>query len=990
MLRFAKRLRTVRAAAGAPSFRDLEKLTEKAGRRYPRATISDKLAGTSLPDWEFVRTFLLACALPGEVSEDDLNEWHSQHRQLLLVMSAYRTGNRQALAAANQLDAGALSAPRPKVEAQVAPRTVVKGLEDLLSAQQAAARSFPYLVTTGPLSLADVYYEQSLYPVRFQDELTAFNVSTEDIDAFRDEDDQEPDDLLRLTQLKFGGPAIHRPGLPLSVFRHVSRGGAAEARSVRRQLAAKMAGLPTVAELIESGSHRHLLIIGEAGQGKTTMALQIVARLADTCMANPEKAPSIIGLRVAATELTRQRGPWLTSIARAAELSLGHYLDRPISDDLSGGLPEGYQMVLVIDGFDEVTEPQARRRLLESLRQHMDGPAESIKLIVTTRPLLENELEEFPSSHVDAYQLRDFQPEQIEHFATRWFDLQGRAADARDFLAGARTAALQDIVARPLFATVAAVVFAEGDGRPLPDNRHDLMDRLITEVLTARSEESDRQREALSKRYSIMPRSEFGDLLDQMFSRRLDILEEAADVYVHHGEGPVLAAVNDWIRHNVGDALSRSIPGWPGFLVSLLSDTGIVTPKDGEITFTHRYLAEHLSARKASRRLPETFDPGQPSWRDLVGKASAGSDRSITTLLHYGRRCANPDAFLAWLQSSDDPESLLAGILMAEGFPRDAQSMGRFRSHLMERLLPNRANSTHGLWWTTAARLRDVLIDRLILNTARSGGPHAPLAFSGLSQFSPGLAADVLYERVTSPLSTSRDKVDAVAAMTQLGERCADRTCATLDLVARDDSTRFRSALNLVKLCSSRLPRHHDKVEQALYNMVTWRDLTVEQRVLGARELAECSSEQNRKIAVQMLRVVAEDSAETASIRLHACAALLKISPDHRDITERVQKEVLDDQSISLPTVIQAYQGLAESRPASKTDTIRGLFKVLSSNSENLQYRLWAAYEIAKVDAAKTGRVTEILDQMTQDRTLTEGGHSLITAMRAMLSQYPR
>lgn len=110
LLQFARRLRDLHGQAGAPSRRDLEKLTDRAGHRYPRATISDKLAGTSLPDWEFVKTFVAACALTGHAPEQDLQEWQAEHRALLRAVGARRAGSRQAGHAVTQLAGAPLAA----------------------------------------------------------------------------------------------------------------------------------------------------------------------------------------------------------------------------------------------------------------------------------------------------------------------------------------------------------------------------------------------------------------------------------------------------------------------------------------------------------------------------------------------------------------------------------------------------------------------------------------------------------------------------------------------------------------------------------------------------------------------------------------------------------------------------------------------------------------------------------------------------------------
>ncbi|NLT54277.1 MAG: tetratricopeptide repeat protein [Actinomycetales bacterium] len=98
---FAARLRECHVQAGEPSLRALEKATERLGHRFGRASIADKLNARSKPDWEFVETFVRACAVhtgatPTEATRLDLDDWREAHRQLLRDLAARRSGHRRA------------------------------------------------------------------------------------------------------------------------------------------------------------------------------------------------------------------------------------------------------------------------------------------------------------------------------------------------------------------------------------------------------------------------------------------------------------------------------------------------------------------------------------------------------------------------------------------------------------------------------------------------------------------------------------------------------------------------------------------------------------------------------------------------------------------------------------------------------------------------------------------------------------------------------
>ena len=96
---FADRLRRLQADSGGPSVRDLVRLTGKVGSPYTRGTIQDKLAGRSAPPWEFVDSFVRACALHAGASEPDLRPWREWHAEMARAVAAQRTSRRRTIRA---------------------------------------------------------------------------------------------------------------------------------------------------------------------------------------------------------------------------------------------------------------------------------------------------------------------------------------------------------------------------------------------------------------------------------------------------------------------------------------------------------------------------------------------------------------------------------------------------------------------------------------------------------------------------------------------------------------------------------------------------------------------------------------------------------------------------------------------------------------------------------------------------------------------------
>lgn len=66
MKELAGLLNQVRARAGTPSLRTLERTAQRAGRALPRSSVADMLTGKRLPRKELLLTYLEVCGLPAD------------------------------------------------------------------------------------------------------------------------------------------------------------------------------------------------------------------------------------------------------------------------------------------------------------------------------------------------------------------------------------------------------------------------------------------------------------------------------------------------------------------------------------------------------------------------------------------------------------------------------------------------------------------------------------------------------------------------------------------------------------------------------------------------------------------------------------------------------------------------------------------------------------------------------------------------------------
>lgn len=72
---FTRCLRQVRTRAGNPSLRELEQRARRLGTQLPRSSVSDALAGTTLPRRELVIGFLRACGINPQADPRWVRAW---------------------------------------------------------------------------------------------------------------------------------------------------------------------------------------------------------------------------------------------------------------------------------------------------------------------------------------------------------------------------------------------------------------------------------------------------------------------------------------------------------------------------------------------------------------------------------------------------------------------------------------------------------------------------------------------------------------------------------------------------------------------------------------------------------------------------------------------------------------------------------------------------------------------------------------------------
>ncbi|GIE34867.1 hypothetical protein Ait01nite_079120 [Actinoplanes italicus] len=415
-------------------------------------------------------------------------------------------------------------------------------------------------------------------------------------------------------------------------------------------------------------AHRHAVLLGDAGAGKSTFLAAVAGDLAS-------RADGDIAVILPAADLA----------GRPLSKALSEVVYRDLGVDVPAEIFErpprrGHYWRVLIDGLDEVVSARERSDALWRIRDLLVGVG-PYRILVTSRPLAGPELAELSGSTVGAYDLRNFDRRELDEFAHRWFtarfpDDRRRADETADrFLARLAGARLGPVVRVPLLATIAAIVYEHTDDRKLPSSRASLYRRFVDHLLDGR-QSLERFREAIEP-----------DLLSRGTSGK-----EAADWLcsdIHRHVGGLLSACGvawladpnvrlteiaaGWIRANGPNDLTRIAPDGDRLLRDLLLATGVCTLRRDRVVFVHRSFAEFLSTENNDAAGIE-FD--EEAWmNEAINPVTRA--RAAFTLA----RRSDADALVNDLLGRDEP--VAAGDLLADGVVVSS----RTRDHIVRRLL---------------------------------------------------------------------------------------------------------------------------------------------------------------------------------------------------------------------------------------------------------------------------------------------------------------
>ncbi|WP_327364278.1 HEAT repeat domain-containing protein [Streptomyces sp. NBC_01296] len=292
-------------------------------------------------------------------------------------------------------------------------------------------------------------------------------------------------DPLRLTDV-FVAPAV-RPETP-------AQGGGLGAPPARRADASASDRWPLddgrtrpAFQVLAQEDARRIVLLGDPGHGKSTLARYLALTLADAMDKDHEVDADLAPLAGALpllVELGAYADPqWRTGTLLDLVDRLHHTQGPGLPKDvLDAYLHTGGRAVLIFDGLDEVFDP----RLREEVTGEIAGLAErhpSARLVVTSR-IVDYQHAVLEREGFRIHVLRDFDRARIDAFVTRWYRLAfpeqpAEAARLRERLLAAidDTPAAAELAGNPLMLTMLAL---RGEHRDLPRDRRAVLEQTVS------------------------------------------------------------------------------------------------------------------------------------------------------------------------------------------------------------------------------------------------------------------------------------------------------------------------------------------------------------------------------------------------------------------------------------------------------------------------------------------------------------------------------
>lgn len=348
--------------------------------------------------------------------------------------------------------------------------------------------------------------------------------------------------------------------------------------------------------------HPRLVILGNPGGGKSTLAAKTVYDLVASQSPGIGRTPFLIALRDLARDF---KGASHTLTHYLANQCRSPYQLEPPKGAIEYMLLNGHALV-IFDGLDELTETYIRRDVVDSIEAfaHM-YPA--TRIVVTSRRVGYYETA-FDTNLFATSELSDFSPKQVRQYAQNWFSLSNPASAAdmvSTFMSESQVA--EDLRVNPLMLSLICGLYSvEGY---IPPNRPDVYEKCALLLF----ERWDRQRGIpTSLPFDAHVRSAIQSLAWWLYTNgegEQGIPQSKLSAYMTE----YLHRERFAVREDAENASKSFIEFCTGRAWVL---TNIDSTVDEEIYgFTHRTFLEYFAATQLARQCPDPrmlFDQLEP------------------------------------------------------------------------------------------------------------------------------------------------------------------------------------------------------------------------------------------------------------------------------------------------------------------------------------------------------------------------------------------
>ncbi|MDQ0370848.1 hypothetical protein [Catenuloplanes indicus] len=702
--------------------------------------------------------------------------------------------------------------------------------------------------------------------------------------------------------------------------------------------------------------HRHLLIEGGPGTGKSTTAGQVCRQLAASWLSADESGrelsakpllPVLVTARALAERMDRD---WAGALSEAAFDNMGLSSRGHIDPALLNEPVGDAEWMVVVDGLDEVPSDELDRFVIRLSRwtSSAGGPH---RLLITTRPLAGHVTSMLGTGLIGHYTLLPFDRQLLADFAHRWFAPYRDGPDrAAAFLSQVASSGLHELASVPLMATIAIRLFESAPQVGLPRNRHDLYENYLRWLRERNHNRRVAGRANLLADLAGEPNA--AAVVEAIYDRTDDLLEEIARTRVESRRSLVRTAV-DRLTSEAGPVAGLPEHDWGTLVEKALVSTGLLSHRDSGPDFIHLTFAEHFAARRYARELSEVFRPSDRAWQSWLHRA-VYEDPLATSVLTRWTRGRSTEPLLAWLLGHVRQQQMIAVRLVAEGA---SATDDQLRSCLDVVSL--------GLWGASSVDAAEVLAPvrrfPLVPLVARWLEEQLAVAPAGSEQWA-SLAA-VLADR-------DRDRrpqlIDALMAATHSDRAIGDRVAVAKALVDVAPARGGEVAASFIALlepgvivdASARgnlatflLDYEGAPRDAALAALTTiLRDVTaaLSDRQAAAEALAEWNGETRSVIVAELRGALSLPGYVALRTKAAAACAIAAIAPEQRTEMAAVIRGYLGRSDLERLEVLPIVELLADLDPASRQYVVDFLERAASAPTASAFDRLRMAVRIVR------------------------------------------